>query len=175
MFDQTINASDDFSPFTLAKEDLFFYLDKSMTYHEFYLDSALRIVPPVEKLLDLRSDSKKIFLTMPTSVYHLFIDFAGKILQQIAKDPAIELVIDDHALRFPMPGNKLYIGMLDLFRSLGIKVTVVELREYDGIVLNNVLLLSGNPIQRNYRCLLQTRQDYQGRTRCSREPTPRLF
>lgn len=150
MFDQTINASEDFSPFTLVKEEVFFYLDKSATYNEFYLNSALHTIPPVEKLLDLRSDAKKIFLTMPTSVYHLFIDFAGKLLQEISIDPSIELVMDDHALRFPIPGNQLYVGLLDLFKKLGIKVTVVSLHEYDGIALNNVLLLSGNPIQRNY-------------------------
>lgn len=109
--------------------------------------------PELEKIgnyLDLTSNSKKILIHMPNSIYHFFIDYAGKILKQASLEKNLELVVPSYTLKESFFDSRIYLETLDLFKSLGIKVTVVNVDDYDGLILNKLYVMPVYFVHQNY-------------------------
>jgi capsular polysaccharide biosynthesis protein len=94
-----------------------------------------------DRILDLVSDNKKLLATMHPSFYHFYIDFVGRIVDQLKIDPDIELIIHNPMLSMPaVGGSYVFDSFLETLKSKGIKHRVYDLKEFNIIRVNNVYL-----------------------------------
>jgi hypothetical protein len=138
----TINAGEHMSPFEFIEGTVFYKINNNENYHQIHQDVVSTTIPDLPNVLSLVSDQKKVFLHMPHSVYHFFMDFLGKLLYLINQDNGIEVVIDTLSLSRNGPGTHIYDGAISLLQGLGVTVTLVDFSKYNGITINNVFLLS---------------------------------
>lgn len=118
---------------------------QEVTEYSFHSESAKS-----ENYLDLTSKHKKIFISMPNSIYHFFIDYAGKILKQSSLEKNLELVVADYNFKDSFFDGRIYLETLELFKSLGIKVTMIDVDKYEGIILNNFYVMPNYAVHQNY-------------------------
>lgn len=136
----------------------FKYLDKTVFYrlnedlrHQEVTEYSFQDSPEnLDRYLDLTSKYKKIFINMPNSIYHFFIDYAGKILKQASLEKNLELIVLNYTLKDSFFGSRIYLETIELFESLGIKVKVVDTDLYDGIILDKVYVMPMYSVHQNY-------------------------
>jgi hypothetical protein len=146
----SINFGKNQYTFKFLDKTLFYRLNADLQHQEITEYAFHQEFEKFGNYLDLTSDAKKIFISMPNSIYHFFIDYAGKILKQASIDRNLELVVPDYTLKSSFFGGKVYRDTLDLFESLGIKVRIVDTDKYDGIIVNNVYVSPAYSVQQNY-------------------------
>lgn len=152
--DTTINHGKDQVVFNYIEGPVYYTFDKGAPDIDIFASTISANEPQAGNYLDLTSKTKKILINMPTSVYHFFIDFVGKILKQAEKEKNLEVVVSDHTLKNARPGGNIYADSLDLMRSLGIKVTIVDTKIYDGLKVNKVYILPNYSSEQNYESAL---------------------
>lgn len=138
MAESIINPGPGFATFNLIEDTVFFNIDHNNQHPDIVNAQFDSRIPTEGHFLNLVSDNRKLFLSMPVSVYHFFIDFAARVSAQLKRDPELELVVNDAAIKLNAPGGHIYSGFLELLRSQGVKVTVVDFGQYDGIIFNKV-------------------------------------
>lgn len=148
--ESTINYGGNQCVFKFIDDNVFYKLDSDKRHHEIDEYALFKNIPEHGDYLNLTSNSKKILINMPNSIYHFFIDYAGKILKQASLEKGLELIVPDYTLKESFFGTRIYLETLDLFRSIGIKVTVVDTDSYDGIILNKVYVMSNYSVHQNY-------------------------
>lgn len=110
------------------------------------------LIDKEDKVLSLISDTKKLVTTMHPSFYHFYIDFVGRIVDQLEKHPDLEIIIHRPT---PIPGDSLlgsYIAssFLETLDAKGIKYSVYNLSEYNILEINNVYLFSNVNAPKDY-------------------------
>lgn len=148
--ESSINYGGKHFTFKYIENTMFYRLDKEFRHQEVTEYSLQQVPTDSGRYLDLTSKSKKIFISMPNSIYHFFIDYAGKILKQASIEKCLELVVPDYTLKESFFGGRIYLETLDLFKSIGIKITVVDTELYDGIIINKVYVTPSYSVHQNY-------------------------
>lgn len=148
--DTTINHGPDQIVFSYIEGTVYYTFQKDSPHIDIFASNISNVKPENGNYLDLTSDSKKIMINMSTSIYHFFADFIGKILKQASFEKNLEVVINQSSLQNPMPGGKIYLEALNLLESLGIKVTVVDIANYDGFKIDKVYILPTYSVEQNY-------------------------
>lgn len=104
-----------------------------------------------DKVLSLISDSKKLVATMHVSFYHFYLDFVGRIIEQINKHPDTEIIIHrPPSVNEPTSGAYVFDSFLQTLDSKGIKYSVYNLSDYNVLEINNVYLFSHSNVPKNY-------------------------
>lgn len=154
--DVTINHGADQVVFNFIKNTVYYTLQKNDHNQDLHARDILNKKPDTGNYIDLTSKNKKIMISMPTSVYHFFIDFAGKILKQAEKDKDLEVIVSSQSTANSknLAGKNLYLDTLDLFKLVGIKVTAIDFSEYDGAKINNLYVTPPYSVEQNYELSL---------------------
>ena len=109
------------------------------------------VLNPGDKILSLVSDTKKIVSTMHVSFYHFYMDFVGRIVEQLKIDPDLEVVIHNPMyMRQGIPGSYVFDSFLETLDSKGVKYGVYNLNDYDVLEINNVYLFSNDNPAKEY-------------------------
>lgn len=145
-----INFSSSQIIFEYIENTCLFKISSDLRHHEITKHSFHPESEKIGNYLDLSSNSKKIFIHMPNSIYHFFIDYAGKILKQASLEKDLELIVPSYAPAESFFDSRIYMETLDLFKSLGIKVTIVDFDKYDGIIINKVYVAPYFNVHQNY-------------------------
>ena len=103
-------------------------------------------INPEDKVLSLLSSNKKLVSTIHISFYHFCMDFVGRTVDELIKDPDIELIIHNPMLANEnIPGTYVFDSFFRILNAKGIKCQVVNLNSYDVLEIDNVYLLH-NPL-----------------------------
>jgi hypothetical protein len=148
--ESSINFGSSQITFKYIENTSFYRFDKDQRHQEVTEYSFHSESDKSNNYLDLTSDSKKIFVNMPNSIYHFFIDYAGKILKQASLEKNLELIVADYNLNDSFFDRRIYIETLELFKSMGIKVIMVDVDKYDGIILNKIYVMPIYAVHQNY-------------------------
>ena len=88
---------------------------------------------------------------MHVSFYHFYMDFVGRIIDQLKTDPDIEIIIHDPMLnRENILGSYIFDSFLNDLKKKGVKYQVHNLNDYNILEINNVYLLSNSNAARDY-------------------------
>jgi capsular polysaccharide biosynthesis protein len=101
------------------------------------------------------SDSKKLVATMHPSFYHFYMDFVGRIAEQLSVDPDIELIIHNPALNSPdVNGSYVFDSFIETLKAKGIRHQVYDLSQYNILEINNVYLSDYPSQSKDYASLV---------------------
>ena len=148
--ESTINFGSSQITFSYVENKVFYSVNTDKQHEEITPYAFHSEAEKSEKYLDLTSEHKKIFISMPISIYHFFIDYAGKILKQASLENNLELIVLDYNLKNSPFGTRIYTETLNLIQSAGVKVKVVDTNLYEGIIIDKVYVMPPYSVHQNY-------------------------